>query len=406
MARKHDVRRGDGFIVERVTSTGETRYQARWKDGSKWKSKTFGEVEEAEDHLRSVRRRKHAGTYEPESRLTVAVLVDEYLTRGRGRGKKPLSPNSIANYRTIQKNIIDPAIGHRIAATLRPRDMRLFMDRLESEYSPSRVVVIRAVLSGAFSEAMELGILDRNPLSGVRVQQPEPTELTIWTQEDVEKLFRYIADKPKLNAWYLLALTTGMRPGEMRALAWENIDFDNQTVLVSDTVSRDENYRPYIKKSTKTGGKRLVDIPESTVKALRVWRPIVLAQQLSAELWFDLGLVFPRDDGKEIPQQTQARHHRDTLLAAGVPYLKPHGMRHTVVTVLLEGGMNEKLVGEIVGHTRPRTTRLYNQPTRNAKKAAAKYLESQVRMGESAGELMGEMGEFVGESDEGETDAM
>lgn len=393
--RKHDIARGNGFIDERVTKSGEARYRARWHEGRSLKSKTFGTIHDAEDHLRRVGRSKSAGTYEPESRLTVATMLAEYFERMR----REWTSNTYANYVTIRDNIIVPAIGKRIVAQIRPRDMRIFMDRLQAEYSPSRVVVVRAVLSGAFREAVEMDIISRNPLADIRIKQPEQPDIIVWTTGDVRKLMAHIANSPRDDAWYRLALTTGMRPGEMRALAWSAVDVKDGTVLVSDTASRDERYRPIIKKSTKTGKARRVKIPPATVEALRKWRSRHIEERLRADSWQDNDLVFPGANGSLMPQQSHARHHREVCLAAGVPYLRPHGMRHTVATLLLEDGTNDKLVASILGHTRTRTTnQLYNHPTRRAHEAAADFLESSFQMGEK--------GESMGESSEGGTGAV
>ena len=379
MAKRDGIKRGDGYITERVGKSGNVRYQARWQDDGKWQSQTFGSRDDAEDHLRQIGRDKRDGMYQPESKMTVTQLVTAYTERRR----KDWSSNTYANYKVILDKIITPTFGHRIAKHLRTKDMRLLFDRLEKDYSASRLVVIRALLSGAFREGEERGLIDRNPVTGIRLKQPDAPEFEIWTPDEVMKVLDFVADDARLNAWYRVALTTGMRPGEMRALKWSEVDFDNAKLTVQDTVSRDENFRPILKKGTKTGRARYVDIPHGTVKALKAWRPEYVKMQLKANQWHDLDLVFPRADGWIASQQTHARHHHEVCTGAGVRYLKPHGSRHTVVTTLLEEGVNEKLVGEIVGHTRPRTTRRYNQPTRAAHRRAADILARNAGMRES-----------------------
>lgn len=395
MARKHDVPRGAGFIDERITKTGAVRYRARWFEGARLRSKTFATQHQAEDHLRSITRAKDAGEYAPESRLTVSALLSEHFERMRGR---KWTSNTYANYTTIRDTIINPAIGNRLVTQVRPRDMRLFMDKMEAKYKPGRVVVIKAVLSGAFRSAVELGIIDRNPLADIRVTNPKPSKVDVWTSDDITRLFAYIADKPRHNAWYRLALSTGMRPGEMRALTWGNVDLDKGTVLIAGTASRDERYRPIIKAGTKTGESRMVRIPASTAKALKAWRKKHLQERLAAGRWLEMDLVFPRADGGLLSQQTHARWHRRTLEEAGVPYLKPHGLRHTFITLLLEEGVNEKLVGDIVGHARPRQTLEYNQPTQRAHDAVTAFLEKSYAVGEWENSM--------GESDDGKSNVM
>lgn len=385
MARS-GIRRGDGYISERVTKSGATRYNARWQDGGNWKSKTFGTRDEAEDHLRTVGRQKRDGRYEPESKMTVRDIVTVYMERNRDTW----SSNTYANYVTIRENIIIPAFGHRVAAHLRSRDIRILFDRLEKEYSPSRLVVIRAVLSGAFREALERGIIDRNPVSGIKLKQPDEPEIEVWTPEEIARLLAHVADDARMNAWYRVALTTGMRPGEMRAMRWADLDLDVGYINVVSTVSRDERFRPVIKQGTKTGKGRIVDIPAGTVAALRAWRPRWAEMKLRAKQWHDTDLVFPRADGWISSQQTHARHHYEICVGAGIRYLKPHGSRHTVVTTLLDEGVDEKLVGQIVGHTRRRTTRRYNHPTRAAHRRAAALLDRHVGMRESVCESVSE----------------
>lgn len=386
--RKHDVPRGAGFIDERVTSSGAVRYRARWYEGASLRSKTFATQYQAEDHLRGIARAKRIGKYEPESRLTVEALLAEHFARMR----KAWTSNTYANYVTIRDRIITPSIGKRLVTEIRPRDMRLFLDKMEAKYKPARVVVIKAVLSGAFRSAVELDIIDRNPLSDIRVKNPAPAKVNVWTAEEIKRLFAHVADKPRINAWYRLALSTGMRPGEMRALTWSNLNLDKGTMLICGTASRDERYRPIIKAGTKTGDSRKVRLPTSTVKALKSWRKIHLEERMKADSWLEMDLVFPRADGGLLSQQTQSRWHRKALNEAGVPYLNPHGMRHTFITLLLEEGMNEKLVGDIVGHSRPRQTMEYNQPTQRAHNAVMAFLEESYGTGEWESS-MGESGD-------------
>lgn len=346
--RSYAVRRGDGSIQTRTTKNGETRFVARWHDGERVRGKTFATIDAAEDHLRTIGKARRRGDYTPESELTVAEFVDEYI----GRGERRWSPNTTANYRQIARSIIGPALGRKRVTEVTPRMVQGFVDDLGKQYSPRRVEVIRAVLSGAMKEARRLGIIASNPTEGVRGSKIQRAEREVWSRDDAAKVLATVADDAELHAWYLVALTTGMRPGELRALQWRDVDVDRQVIHVRRTVSRDADFRTVISEGTKTGRARAVAVPETTIRALLHYRPVQAAQRLKADRWHDLGLVFTRGDGNPIPQQTIAKRHTRVCERACVPVISPHGVRHSSATILIEAGVDIKTVSDMLGHAR------------------------------------------------------
>lgn len=379
--RDYGVRRGEGSIAERVTKDGAVRFLARWHDGDRVRSKTFATLDEAEDHLRTVGRAKRGGRYVPDRGMTVADVVDEYITRGERRW----SPNTAANYRQIARSIIVPALGRKKATDLTPRMVQTFVDDLGRRYSPRRVEVIRAVLSGAFKEARRLGIVTTNPTEGIRGAKVQRTHTPSWSQDEAARVLATVEDDPEQHAWYMVALTTGMRPGELRALQWKDIDTTRSIIHVRRTVSRDAEFRPVISDGTKTGRVRAVNVPQVTIAALQRYRPVQAAQRLQAAHWRDLDLVWTRGDGNVVPQQTIAKRHKAVCLRAGVPVISPHGVRHTAATLLIEAGVNIKTVSDMLGHARISITLdTYTRATDEMKRSAADTMGELVKRRGSA----------------------
>lgn len=379
MSRKQPdraLRRGDGFIEERTTKGGAVRYVARWHDGVRWRGKTHDTYDDAEAHLQQLGRAKRGGRSVRESDWTVDDLLADYLRRGADRW----SANTTANYRQIARSIIGPTIGGRRIRDLTPHAMQLWVDRLGTQYSAARVEVVRAVLSGAFKEAVRLGVVDRSPMVGLRGPKGTRTERHVWTPQQVSAVLVTVADDPELAAFYRVALTTGMRPGELRALQWRDIDAGKRQITVRRTVSRDAEFRPVISEGTKTGRARTIAVPQSTIDALQAWRPVLAARQLRAEHWRDLGLVWPRPDGNVLPQQTIAKRHAAVCDRAGVPRISPHGMRHTFATVSMEAGVPVKVVSDILGHSSISITLdVYTHNSEALQRSAAELLDDVLR---------------------------
>lgn len=339
-------RRGSGFIEERVTKAGVVRYLARWHDGRKMRGKTFGTVQEAEIHLLKNGTAKRGGRYVPDSELTIADLLADYLRHGSDEW----SANTVALYTASVENVIVPRIGRRKVRDFGKSMARAFVRDIDAAYGSATVHRARAVLSGAFRDAESVDIVEYNPMSGIRLRSTKRKDKDVWTQDEVARLLDHVADDPMLSAWYHLALTTGIRPGEERALRWSDIDMERRTVTIQRTATRDTEGRHVISETTKTGKKRTVPIPDETVAALKAWRPVLAAKQLRTEFWRDLDLVFPSRNGNLAPPQSWDKRHVRSCEEAGVTAISPHGTRHTAATLMIEAGIDVKTVSSILGH--------------------------------------------------------
>lgn len=373
MARKHNhaVRRGDGSIEERLTQSGEPRFLARWHNGEKVVSKTFRTLDAAEAHLQDIGQRKRTGRYVPDEDWTVAEVVQDYIDHGRDRWKS----NTVATYTTILNNVIAPTIGREKVVDLTARQCQHWINSLRRDYSPARIELIRAVITGALKEAVRLDVIRANPMADVRMPKKSRPERQLWTPEEAKRVLAASEPDPQLHAFYRVALTTGMRPGEIRALMWGDIDLDAGKITVRRSVTRAENYRPIVGDSTKTGKTRTVGIPPRTVAALKRYRASQAERRLRTEHWAKTDLVFDRGDGHVMAQQTFARRHERIIELAGVPHVSPHGMRHVAATLLLEAGVDVKVVSDTLGHSTTTTTRdIYQHVTERLQRTAADTL--------------------------------
>ncbi|MGB3329187.1 MAG: site-specific integrase [Thermomicrobiales bacterium] len=356
------LRWGEGSVQVRTTTTGEVRYVARWPEGSGidkvWRGKTFHTEDEAEDHLRSIARRKRAGTYQPESRMTVAECVSEYMERKRG----DWSPNTYSAMKVYYRRSVEPYLGTRRIVELTPHELQRWVDTLAKTGRRSKsgkvtggmsragVMQARLVLSGALDDAARFGLIPSNPARLTRVSGKATEPRPVWTAAQVGTAIAACDATSPLRLYYLIAATTGMRPGEIRAIRWAAVDLERKTIRVAATITRDEQGHELVGTTTKTRSVRVVAIPDALVDALRTHRKAQVERRLAHARWHDEDMVLDRGDGRYIPQSTMQRAHERLLEATGLPVIRLHDLRHTYASLQAELGTNPRVVMETLGH--------------------------------------------------------
>jgi integrase len=157
----------------------------------------------------------------------------------------------------------------------------------------------------------------------------------------------------RLEAFYVLAVHTGMRRGELLGLKWDDVDLENATVRVRRTLARIANGRrlalgpPKNKKSHRT-----VRLTERAVEALRSYLEQQLAEIVAlGDLYEDQGLVFTTEAGTPInPSNLRQRSLAPLLNRAGLARITFHDLRHTCASLLFQKNVHPKFVQELLGH--------------------------------------------------------
>ena len=155
----------------------------------------------------------------------------------------------------------------------------------------------------------------------------------------------------RLEALYLLAISTGLREGELLALRWEDVDLEAAVLRVSQTLTRDGGKVSVGPPKTKNS-RRSVGLTDPTVEALRAH----LTRQLEemervGSLYRPGGLVFANEVGGIVsPSNLRNRSLKALLQRAGLPSIRFHDLTHTCATLLLSRNVNPKIVSEMLGH--------------------------------------------------------
>lgn len=155
----------------------------------------------------------------------------------------------------------------------------------------------------------------------------------------------------KLEALYVLAVTTGMRQGELLAIKWQDVNLEKATVSVRRTLTKSGGRlllgEPKTKKSRRT-----IQLTKAAVRSLRehLARQIKEIERLG-DLYRDEGLVFTTEVGTLInPTNLRKRSFASLLKQARLSHIRFHDLRHTCATLLFGAGVHPKYVQELLGH--------------------------------------------------------
>jgi integrase len=321
---------------------------------------------------------------------TVKTYLEEWLTTIR------VKPTTLATYRNTVRNYLIPALGRRRLDLLEPRHVRDMLIWMEKEgQAPATINGAHRVLRAALSDAVNDQRIPRNVAKNVTPPSATGKETASLTATEGRTLLRSLPITDPLAARWAVALLLGIRQGEALGLEWDRLDLEEGTLHLSWQLQRipyrhgcdgtcgkkragscpqraldvkpDFEYRQVdgalcLTRPKSQAGWRVIPLPAFVVMALR--------NHHDAHGAALNGLVFTRDDSRPYdPSDDNATWH-DALKAAGLPQIKLHAARHTTATLLLELGVDPKVIQAILGHSTVVMTRAYQHASITMQRAA------------------------------------
>lgn len=310
------------------------------------------------------------GSVDKGAKITYRELADEWtkdnLSQRRAKTQEA--------YNSILKNHLVPIIGDKRIRDIRPRDLQALLNSEAKHVSVSLMRSLHAVLSLTFDFAVFCEYLKDTPMRGVVTPEARPlAERRAFTQEEFKELTAYLERRPEILLPVLISYHTGARKGEVLALTWEDIDFEEKKLRINKTVLHNGTVQDTTKSKS---GMRTIAIGERLVKILKAAH----AQQAKDRLRYgkfyrDSGRVCRHEDGTAVrPPQMQvvgeyARKHFP-------PGLCFHSLRHTHATMLLEAGEDLELVSKRLGHASISTTaKVYSHVLAHREQAEREILD-------------------------------
>jgi integrase len=369
------VRRKDGRYVVRLPVDGVRRVIGYART-----------AEEGERMLTAAKHERDRGIPYVADSMTLAQFTAEWLAL-----KQPdLKESTYRSYEGLLRVHILPSLGKKPLKKITPPELqRLYAARRGAEIKGKRTQRVSAatvrrahdVLHNLLDDARRLGHVAVNVTENVQPPKPERRIMQVLSRDQVAAFLDTIRGD-RLEALYLLAITTGMREGELLALKWREVNLDADALRITATLYR-RKARNFAITPTKTHkSDRMVALAPVAVDALRSHRARQLEERLAlGDAWQDNDLVFPLQDGSPMDGQNMYRYEfRRQLARAGLPPIRFPGLRHTFATLMREQGMDIKDVADALGHSSPTiTATLYTHVTTASGRRVANAAEAIVR---------------------------
>ncbi len=332
----------------------------------------------------AIRKLKKASQQQEQGTLTVGPqhTVAQYLDYWLGVYKPSIRPRSHERYEQIIRLHLVPVLGKIKLDKLSPQHVQqLYTKKLEEGLSPNTVLVIHGMLHKALKSAVRWGILGQNICDRVDVPREVPYEIHPLTVEQAQSFLDAIQGHSN-EVLFILAITTGMRRGEIAGLKWRDIDMEHATLHVQRALTRLPTTRGggYEEAEPKTEkSRRAVALPDFVVDALRKHRERQEeVKQKAGEYWQEYDYVFCTSLGTHIhPGHDILEEFKKLLKKAGLPDIRFHDLRHSAATMLLGMGVHPKIVQERLGHHDIGTTmNIYSHVLPSMQEGAIKQLNS------------------------------
>jgi integrase len=184
------------------------------------------------------------GRHEGTRATTMGELLDQWIEWRAGNGRD-ISPKTVNDYRRLIETKIKPGLGGVAVGKIDVRTLDTFYGRLrqagnshskDGRLSGSRVRDVHVIVSGALGLATRYRWIPFNPAVHARPAAGRSAQRPLPTPEQVREIFAAVADDPDLELFLRLSATTGLRPGEVCALRWMDLDLDAQELEVNGNI--------------------------------------------------------------------------------------------------------------------------------------------------------------------------
>jgi integrase len=352
MAKSRRRAKGEGSIYQRK----DGRYVAEitLEDGKR--KQFYGKTQkEALEKRRKAQREQEQGTLATGPQQTVKQFLEYWLENVY---KMRVRLVTYEARRTVVNKHLLPILGRiRLQKLTAQHVQALYVKKLKEGLSPVTVRTINVVLHTALNYAKRIKLVGSNVCDDVELPGQKQYEVqVVLTPEQAQVLLLKVRGH-YLEALTTLALTTGLRRGEILGLRWQDIDLEKGSLQVRRTLVYMAHHGFKEGEPKTEASKRKIVLPQFVIEVLKKHRTMQLEARLKmGTAWIDRDLVFPNKHGNFLTPASLASQFTRLLKDAGLPHMRFHDLRHNTATLLLSMGVSMKVIQELLGHSSFSTT--------------------------------------------------
>ncbi len=320
------VRRGGKWCIRYYGPDGRQRWETIGPNKKEAETVLHQRLYEVRSGIFPILRRR--------SQITFEKLAEEWF---ESYAKPRVRPSTLTTYRWLLDHHLLPAFGARALTTLTAREVQAYLAEKVQHVAPKTANHGLVLLKEILEAAVAWGRIPTNPAKQIRKAAVPHREATLWTTTEIQR-FLVAAD----DTWrpvFLTAVFTGLRLGELQAMAW---DRQNRPNFTTNKIEVTCSYNDRTRRLGPAKSERSVRTVDMTPSV----RQTLLTLQKSATG----PLVFSGERGGPMPPSVLARAFHATIKRAQVARIRFHDLRHTFASLLIMASKHPKYICAQMGH--------------------------------------------------------
>lgn len=363
---------GAGTITQRKDGRFQAAVYVLQPDGTRARKFAYGKTwAECDVKRRDLLAKVDQGVPVP----TKSAKLSEWLPYWLDNIVKPRRKLSTYDkYEAHVRLYLEPMIGTRRLESLGVADVRRFLVQLEKKTTAATAKESHRVLRTALTAACREELITRNVATLVEPPRPKARELSPWSLDETLDFLAAARTDP-LYAAFVLAITMGLRRGELVGLRWSDLDLDKRVLYVRQQTQRRRGV--LYDDDPKGRRRRAVPLPAMCIAPLRWHRMQQSGQRDRAgEKWTESGHVFTTRTGRPVEPRNVYRSFTRVAQSAGLRVIRLHDARHGCATLLTAAGVAPRVVMEILGHSQISITMdVYTHVVQDTQREAISHMD-------------------------------
>ena len=284
-----------------------------------------------------------------------------------------LKQRTVEGYHQMEKRIYK-AIGHIRLDKLTTRHIQKFIlelcdaeredgrNRNGGKLSTKTIKLYKSMISTICDYAVKMQMISTNPCKNVTIPKVVTPEKDYYSIEEAQHLMELFNQESEENykyvCFFILAIYTGFRLGELLGLEWKDVNFETNVITVNRTCLYSKAKGGLYTETPKTKqSMRSLKVPHGVIDMLKKWYDLQDKQRKKVgSKWIETDRIFTKWNGLTLDRTAPGYYYKRFCERTGMRYVSTHSMRHLNASLLINAGIDVKTVQSCLGHSTATTT--------------------------------------------------